>query len=202
MKGDHFTGLIKIESDSWTRVAVRAMASGIQNLLFTDIRTAEDAKEVVRAVRPETPESGGLHGFSGGRSVGISIGTPQSEVVQSYQDAVIILMIEKKQAIENLESILAVSGIDMIQFGPSDYSMSVGLAGQRSHPAIVEARTYANKTALKMGIQPRAEINDASEAQYYLDLGVRHFCIGTDVSTLFNWFRTQGGAMREIFAKL
>ena len=36
-------------------------------------------------------------------------------------------MIEKVEAIENLEAILAVDGVDMIQFGPSDYSVTKGL---------------------------------------------------------------------------
>ena len=49
-------------------------------------------------------------------------------------------MIEKKEAIENLESILAIPGVDMVQFGQTDYAMSIGVTGNRQHPAVDEAR--------------------------------------------------------------
>src|ERR687885_1073913 len=63
----NFTGMIKIERSAQAHVAVRAMAAGIQNLLFTDVRTAEDAEECVRMVRPEGPDNGFTHGMAGGR---------------------------------------------------------------------------------------------------------------------------------------
>jgi 2-keto-3-deoxy-L-rhamnonate aldolase RhmA len=190
----NFTGMIKMEQSAQHHLAVRAMAAGIQNLLFTDVRTVEEARECVRIVRPETPDGGGRHGNAGGRAA--SAGLPA--LVQAYQDAVIVLMIEKKEAVENLEAILAVPGIDMVQFGPSDYSMSIGQAGQRNSPQIVEAPEYTIKTALKMGVQPRAELNDASEAEYYLKLGVRHFCMAPDTGILARYYAEQGGKMREI----
>ena len=52
--------------------------------------------------------------------------------------------------------------------------------------------------ALAAGIQPRAEINDPAEAQRYLDLGVRHFAIGTDMQILANWWRERGAALADI----
>jgi len=194
----NFTGLIKMERSAQHHLAVRAMAAGIQNLLFTDVRTAEDARECVRIVRPETPEDGGTHGMAGGRAAS---GGPAA-LVQEYRDAVIVLMIEKKEAVENLEAILAVPGIDMVQFGPSDYSMSIGQAGQRTSPQVVEAREYTIRTALKMGVQPRAEITDASEAEYYVKLGVKHFCMAADTTILARYYAEQGAAMREILGSL
>ena len=193
----NFTATIKMERAAQSNLAVRAMASGIQNLLFTDLRTAEDAMDCVRLVKPEAPGYGGLHGNAGGRS---AIGGPAA-LVQAYNDAVILVMIEKKEAVENLEAILSVPGIDMVQFGPADYGMSIGVAGQRDNSAVVEAREYTNKTALKMGIQPRAEITDVSEAEYYLNQGVRHFNIATDAGILTRFYTEQGGALAGLLSQ-
>ena len=55
--------------------------------------------------------------------------------------------------------------------------------------------------ALKMGVAPRAEITRPDQAQKYLEWGVKHFCIGTDVSILFDWFKDNGGAMRELLGE-
>src|SRR5205807_3735612 len=115
-----------------------------------------------------------------------------------YQDSVIILMIEKKGAVDNLEAILEVPGIDMVQFGPSDYGMSIGLGGQRDHPTVVEAREHVIKTAIKMGVRPRAEISSPKEAEYYLKLGVRDFNLSTDTAVLAAFYRDQGAALREV----
>lgn len=86
----------------------------------------------------------------------------------------------------------------MIQWGGADYSMSIGKAGQRNDPGIKATERRVIETALKMGVQPRAEIGSADEAKYYLDLGVRHFCIGTDISILFQWWKSNGDALRKV----
>jgi 4-hydroxy-2-oxoheptanedioate aldolase len=135
------------------------------------------------------------------RDVGIvqDVGSPA--FVQALEDAVVALMIEKKQAVEDLDAILSVPGIDMVQFGPADYAMSIGLTGEWTHPRVREAERFTIETALRKGIAPRAEIADPDQARRYLDMGVRHFCIGWDVSILARWFTEAGGAMREILGR-
>ena len=63
-----FTGMIKIERSAQAHIAVRALAAGIQNVLFTDVRTAADAEDCVRTVKPEIPGSNGTHGIDAGRA--------------------------------------------------------------------------------------------------------------------------------------
>jgi 2-keto-3-deoxy-L-rhamnonate aldolase RhmA len=111
---------------------------------------------------------------------------------------VVAIMIEKAPAVDNLEALLAVPGVDLVQFGPADYSMSVGLAGQWSHPTVVEAERRMIRTALGLGIAPRAEIAHPAQAKPYLDAGVRHFCMGWDVEILFDWFKREGETMRTM----
>ena len=66
---------------------------------------------------------------------------------------------------------------------------------------IVEVGKGGIETALKKGIAPRAEISHPDEAARFLDMGVKHFCIGTDVSILFQWFRDQGNAMNSLLKR-
>ena len=195
---DHMSAMMKIEQEPRTYLTIRSIGSGIQNVLFADPRTVEDVEECVNAVRAETPQAGGIHGVGMRRDVRFVLegGTP--EFVQALDDAVIALMIEKQPAVENLEALLSVPGVDMVQFGPADYSMSLGVPGQRSDPRVIEAERHVIETSLRMGIAPRAEISSPAEAKRYLDMGVKHFCIGTDVSILFQWFQENGLAMREL----
>jgi 2-keto-3-deoxy-L-rhamnonate aldolase RhmA len=195
---DHMSGMMKLDQQPRTYLAVRCIGSGIQNVLFADVRTVEDARECVRSVRAETPAAGGLHGVGMRRDVGYVLEGGSPAFVQALDDAVVALMIEKKEAVENLEGILSVPGIDMVQFGASDYSMSLGLTGQTSHPAVREAETFTIETALKKGIAPRVELADPNQAQRYLDMGIKHFCMGWDVSIYYQWCREAGAGMRQL----
>src|SRR5579864_2019907 len=86
----------------------------------------------------------------------------------------------------------------MVQFGPSDYSMSIGVTPQTAGERVHEAEKYVLETAHRMGIPARVELGDASGAERYLEMGVRHFCVGWDVGILHRWFTEQGEAMRSM----
>ena len=54
------------------------------------------------------------------------------------------------------------------------------------------------ETAHRRGIPARAEIRDASGAARFLEMGIRHFCVGWDVRILNDWFTEQGKAMHRL----
>ncbi|HEX2324026.1 MAG TPA: aldolase/citrate lyase family protein, partial [Chloroflexota bacterium] len=178
-------------------VAQHAIGSGFQSVLFVDVRSAEDARRCVQIVRPETPEDGGVHGVATRRMTYMGYGGGL-DYVQALRDVVIVLMIEKKGAVEHLEEILDVPGIDMIQWGPSDYTMSTGHAGERGHPEVRAAEKKVFETCLARGIPPRAEIGSPEDAKRFLDMGVRHFCLGTDIALLYQSLRRHGEGMRDL----
>ena len=60
---------------------------------------------------------------------------------------------------------------------------------------VVERRVF--ETAIKMGVPPRAEIATADQAKYFLDMGVRHFSVGTDIQFMHQWWKSQGEDMRK-----
>lgn len=188
--------MIKIDMANNEFVTQRAIGSGFQSVLFADIRTAEDARNCVRYVRADTPEDGGTYGVATRRFTYMGYGG-SAAYVKALQEIVIVLMLEKKLALDNLEEILAVPGVDMIQWGPADFAMSIGKAGQWGDPVVKAAEQKVIDTCLKMGVHPRIELGRAENAQRYLDMGVRHFCIGTDVHILYDWWKTEGGALRK-----
>ncbi len=191
-----FTGMIKIEQHTRGHLAMRAIGSGIQNILFADIRTPADALECVRAVRPEHPDDRGLHGAGMRRDARTVMHVGSPEWTRALRESVVVLMIEKKEAIANLDEILSIEGVDMVQFGPADYALSMGWSRLDAADAIRDTERQVIEKAISKGIQPRAEIADASKASWYTDLGVRHFCVGHDVGILYNWWAEQGRLMR------
>ncbi len=191
---DHMSSMIKIDQEPKLYLATRAIGSGIQNLLFADVRSVEDARQCVAAARAETPQTKGSVGAAMRRDVGYILGSASPTYVEQLEDGVVALMIEKQAAVENLEAILSVPGVDMVQFGPADYSMSIGIPGQFGDPRIREAERYTIETALEKGIPPRVELGDFKDAERYLKMGVKHFCIGWDVRVIFQYCKEQGAA--------
>lgn len=191
--------MIKLDQDGQQVLTQHAVGSGFHSVLFVDVRSAEDARKCVRAVKPETPEDGGLHGVATRRITYMGYGGGQ-DYVQALRDIVIVVMIEKRDAVENLDEILSVPGIDMVQWGPSDYSMSIGRIGERGHPDVKAAEKRVFETCLKLGIPPRAEIGSPEDAQRFLDMGVKHFCMDTDIALIYRVLKKNGEALRELLA--
>lgn len=196
-------GMIKIEQTQYTHQAMRAIGAGFQSVLFADIRSVEDARTAVNAVRAETAmargaRGRGLMGVGMRRDVGIvrQGGTPA--YVDALNEVVIAIMVEKKSCVDDLQAILSVPGIDMVQFGASDFSMSIGKTGQYGDAEVLAAEAKTIETALKMGLHPRVELRDPGQAPRYLKMGVKHFCIGWDVRILADWWDTKGAEMREL----
>jgi 4-hydroxy-2-oxoheptanedioate aldolase len=189
--------IIKVDQEPRGFLAQRGIGAGFQGVLFTDCRDVDEVHQCVRIVRPETPEDGGIYG-SGLRRMAYMGKAGSAEYVQALRDIVVMIMIEKQSAVERLEEILAVKGIDMIQWGPADFSMSIGRPGEKKSAEVKAAERKVFETALKMGVPPRAEIGSVDQAKYYLDLGVRHFNIGSDLVILYNWWKSNGDELRKI----
>lgn len=199
----NMSGMIKIEQTQYTHQAMRAIGSGFQSVLFADIRSVEDAKAAVDAVRAETTIAKGVRG-RGRMGVGMrrDVGTVREGGTPAYVDAldevVIAIMVEKKSCVDDLDAVLSVPGIDMVQFGASDFSMSIGKTGQYADAEVLAAEKKTIETALKKGLHPRVELRDPSQAGKYLDMGVKHFCIGWDVRILADWWDSKGAEMRGL----
>jgi 4-hydroxy-2-oxoheptanedioate aldolase len=193
------SAIIKVDQEPRGFLAQRGIGAGFHGVLFADCRSAEEVGQCVRLVRPETPEDGGLHGVGSRRFTYMGYGGSPA-YVQALRDVVVLIMIEKRSAVEQLEEILVVDGIDMVQWGPADYSMSIGRPGERRSAEVKAVERRVFETALAGGVPPRAEINHPDEARYYLDLGVRHFSIGVDLSILFAWWQANGDELRKALA--
>lgn len=200
------SSMIKIDAVPRSHIAARTLQSGIQNFLFADIRTVKDVEEAVRSVRLEPKGMMGIGNFRIGGYVFTNYSV--ADYRKASEDAVVALMIEKRVAVDNLEEILSVEGVDMVQFGPWDYGLSIGLTGETGtpwgldNPKVKEAELKTIKTALKMGRRPRVELNNLDLVQQYIDLGVRDFNIGTDIRILYDFWKDKGENLKKLLSKL
>ena len=189
--------MIKIDQSHQAFLAQRGIGAGFQSVLFTDCRSADDVRECIRIARPDTPEHNGLYGAAARRNTPMGAGGSPA-YVQAIRDTVVAVMIEKKGAVDELAEILSLPGLDMVQWGGTDYSMSTGRIGEKGHPDVEAVRKRVFTMALERGVAPRAEIGSPDQAQEYLDMGVRHFSIGADVGILGQYWKETGSRLREV----
>jgi 2-keto-3-deoxy-L-rhamnonate aldolase RhmA len=132
--GDKILKIIRVPGNDeiWIK---RALDTGCDGILVPMVNSAEEARKVI---------SSSKYPLEGRRSVGLSrahkFGPGFSEYVQNAnRDLVIMIQIEHKEAVKNIDEILRVSGIDSVFIGPYDLSASMGLTGQLDHPEVKAA---------------------------------------------------------------
>lgn len=173
--------MIKPDQASQAYWAQAALGAGFKAVLFTDIRTAEDVRLCHQSIRPDIP---GVDGHMGVKLRRPALSGYQPDgYLEDLNSVVFLIMIEKNIAVDNLDEILTVAkekGVDMTQWGPADFGFS------RAEPKLMhtpEIRPYEElviKKSIEYGVPPRIEIGTVEQAQRYIDLGVRHFCLGWD----------------------
>jgi 2-keto-3-deoxy-L-rhamnonate aldolase RhmA len=161
--------MVKVDFMNRGYVAQRAIAAGFQSVLFSDHHTAEEVRETVNMVRPEGPGRDGHFGYPNARFIGMQSHISCSSHVERLSEVVLCFMIEKQSAVDEIEKICAIPGVDMITFGANDYCITRGWNPSEHKKEWRDAERYTFETALKMGVQPRAHVDSVDEIPYYWD---------------------------------
>ncbi len=154
---------------------------GVQTLLVPMVDTPEQAKQIARAMH-YPPE--------GVRGVGSALARASrwQRYPQYLDDAnsqvCLLVQAESQLALDNLEAICAVDGVDGVFIGPADLSASMGHRGQPNHPAVQEAIDRGIARILKAGKAPGILATDERLARRYLEAGALFVAVGVDTSLL------------------
>lgn len=154
---------------------------GVQTLLVPMIDTAEQARAAVSATR---------YPPQGVRGVGSALARASRwNGIPDYlrrADAEICLLIqaETKAALDNLDELLAVEGVDGVFIGPADLSASLGHLGQPGHPAVLAAIEDAIRRIVAAGKAAGILSSDVNQAKRYLELGATFIAVGVDTALL------------------
>ena len=107
---------------------------GIIGIHAPNITTREDAQKLADGCR-YAPE--GKRSLSFSRAAHFGFGPPRSEYMAHANSQITVMaLIEHVDALDNLDAILSVDGIDMYGVGPKDLAQSMGLPGQMDHPRV------------------------------------------------------------------
>ncbi len=172
----------------------RLLDIGFFNFLMPYIESADQARGVVAATR-YPPQ--GIRGV-GTVHRSIKYGYVPDYFARVNEDISVVVQVESRKGVENVEAIASVEGVDGLFIGPSDLSADHGVLGQVTHPEVVRAMervVAAGKAAGKaVGI-----LTSEKDARRYLDMGMTMVAVGGDVGIfktatkgLADRFKTEG----------
>lgn len=128
---------------------LRLLDIGVQGIYVPHIQSAVTAREAVAAVRYTPLGDRGLVGFCRAAAYGQ---IPLNEhMEQSNREVMLTVMIEDAEALEEVDAIAALDGIDFIAPAPNDLGASLGVAGQSDHPKLVAAMERIINAVRKAG---------------------------------------------------
>ncbi|WP_024355413.1 HpcH/HpaI aldolase family protein [Leucobacter chironomi] len=158
---------------------------GAQNLLIPMVDSAEQAAEIVRAVRyPDGSAGGGVRGVGSALARSARWNRVEGYLGRASETISLTVQIESATAIADVERIVAVDGIDAIFVGPSDLAASMGLLGQQNHPEVVESVLRAIAAGVAAGKPVGVNAFVPADAERYIAAGASFVAVGADVAIL------------------
>lgn len=175
----------------------RALDIGAMGIVVPLVRTAAEAEAIVRATR-YPPQ--GTRSFGGLRASHFTFDN-QDYFYRANDNLLVTLIIETKEAIENIEAIAAVPGIDVLMFGYYDLCLSFGLDPMKQpYPQIDAITERVLEMSRKTGVTIGAGANTPDGVNDLLKQGFRYLSYGPDYALLANAVRPGIARFRELTA--
>jgi 2-dehydro-3-deoxyglucarate aldolase/4-hydroxy-2-oxoheptanedioate aldolase len=177
--GRRCPAVIRVASNEevWIKKALDTGAAGV---LVPLVNSAETAARVARACRYAPA---GTRGMGGARAHRYGIGFDEY-VARADAQLAVIVQAEHIEAVENIEAIVKVAGIDAIFIGPYDLSASMGLPGRLDAPEVRAAIRRVRKATLRAGLKLGIYCGRAAQARACLRQGYTLIGLSTDLNHL------------------
>jgi 4-hydroxy-2-oxoheptanedioate aldolase len=157
----------------------RLLEAGAKGIMYPRCDDANEAKQVIRWAK-----------FAPLGERGVDTANPDSPYcsmpLQQYIDAAnretfVVIQLEQASALDHVEAIAAVPGVDVLMLGPADFSVLGGFPGQFDHPRINDARKAISVAARNAGIHWGTTCATLRHIEEALELDARFICHGADI---------------------
>lgn len=158
----------------------RFLDIGTQTLLIPYVQNAEEAARAVAGMRYPPRGNRGV----GGTMRASDFGRNKQYMHECEKQLCLLVQVETQEALDNLEAIARVDGVDGIFIGPADLSASMGHLGNPGHHEVQRAIEDAIRQVRALGKAPGILTLDTQLARHYMDCGSLFTAVGMDVAML------------------
>ena len=154
-------------------LATRALDAGARGVMFPQVSNAREAEIAARSCRYPPL---GTRGAASTRNQSWGINVPLADYLTAANEGVVcIVQVETAGAVDEVEEMAAVPGVDCLFVGLSDLSVDLGVPGEFRHPEVEAALDRVIAAARTHGIAVGVPISDFTLAAGYLERGVTVF---------------------------
>lgn len=177
-----------------TALIKQVLDIGVQTLLVPMVESADQARELVRAIHYPP------HGV---RGVGSALARASRwNSIPGYLDKAdeqmcLLVQIESREGLANLDEIAAVDGVDGVFIGPADLSASMGFRGNPGHPDVQTAIGDAIARIRQAGKAAGILSADEKLARRYIELGAAFVAVGVDTTVLMRGLQTLAATFKD-----
>ncbi|WP_338498608.1 4-hydroxy-2-oxoheptanedioate aldolase [Pseudomonas sp. WP18] len=178
-----------------TALIKQVLDLGVQTLLVPMVESAAQARELVRAIH---------YPPSGVRGVGSALARASRwNSIPGYLDKAdeqmcLLVQIESREGLANLDAIASVDGVDGVFIGPADLSASMGFRGNPGHPDVQAAIEDAIARIRKAGKAAGILSADEKLARRYIELGAAFVAVGVDTTVLMRGLQSLASAFKGV----
>lgn len=169
--------VVRVKEDA-TSLIGEVLDVGAGGVQVPKIRCRKDVEKVMEAARFAPKGARGVCRFV--RAADYS-SLDRFTYFAEANTALIILQIEGTEALQNMEDILSVEGVDIIFIGPYDLSQSLGIPGQVSNPRVTEAMRRIVDQCVRRKVLVGTFVDTIADARKWKDAGVRYLGYSVDV---------------------
>ena len=158
----------------------RVLDVGAQSLLVPYVSSAAEAKNAVSYTRYPP---GGVRGVAG-TTRATRFGRIKDYAKRAHEEICLLVQVETEQALQSIEAICAVDGVDGVFIGPADLHASLGHTGEIANPKVKPLIDDAIRRIRKCGKAPGILTPNEADARHWLECGALFVAVGADVGIL------------------
>ncbi|BCJ07251.1 2,4-dihydroxyhept-2-ene-1,7-dioic acid aldolase [Pseudomonas sp. RtIB026] len=166
---------------------------GAQTLLVPMVESAEQARQLVRAMR-YPPH--GVRGVGSALARASRWNSLPDYLDQADEQMCLLVQVENREGLANLDAICAVEGVDGVFIGPADLSAAMGHRGNPGHPEVQAAIDDAIVRIGRAGKAAGILSADEALARRYIELGAAFVAVGVDTTVLMRGLQTLAGKFK------
>ncbi|MBE7031187.1 MAG: hypothetical protein E7409_07165 [Ruminococcaceae bacterium] len=165
----------------------RALEDGAAGIMVPHVKSAAEAREIVYNAKYIPVGHRGMD-FAGADSR-FMLDSPKENMEFANRETFVMLQIEDKEALDELDEIAAIPGIDAFFIGPADLSASLGVFGESNGSIMAETIEFIANTIKKHGKWWGIPVATPEDAQKYLDMGASFINYSSDLGAIVREFK-------------
>jgi 4-hydroxy-2-oxoheptanedioate aldolase len=158
----------------------RVLDIGAQSLLVPYVSTPAEARNAVSYTRYPPAGARGV----AGTTRATRFGRVRDYAKRAHEEICLLVQAETQEALDNLEAICDVEGVDGVFIGPADLHASLGYTGEIAHPKVKPLIDEAIRRIRKCGKAPGILTPNEADARHWLACGALFVAVGADVGIL------------------